>query len=218
MSETDVSHPVGKTRWRRFAMVLAPAYAAVAGILILAASGTLAVSFAISGTQFTITADSIKTGATDGNGLGFYQLGILDFSGVGTPTPQVESIIPNATITNLCQSVTVGPLTLVTKAGGGGTPATATGLVVDTTSQTISTATFTNINVGQDMGQFSSPALTMPTGRGSGPNVATGPVPAGTFGQTATAATITGARQVALGQTAASLTLPGLTVAFGPAC
>ena len=31
--------------------------------------------------------------------------------------PQVSTVIPNATLTNLCQSVTVGPLTLRTTAG-----------------------------------------------------------------------------------------------------
>jgi hypothetical protein len=219
MTDTDVSQPVGRTRWRRFALVLAPAYAAVAGILILAASGMLAVSFAISGTAMHITVDTIQTGAADGNGVALYQFGVLDFQGNGTPTPQFETIIPNATLTNLCQSVSVGPLTLVTTAGAPpGSPATAKDLVVDATSLNATSATFSNINIGQDIGTYSSPALSMPTGRGSGPNVATGPVPTGTFGQVATGATISGAKQVALGQQAATLTLPGLSVGFGAAC
>jgi Family of unknown function (DUF6230) len=210
---------VGRTRWRRFLVVLAPAYAAIAGLILLAASGTLAVSFAVSGTALTITADKLTTGAADGNGVGLYQFGVADFAGNGTPVPQVETVIPNATLTNLCQSVSVGPVTLRTTAGAAASsPVTATGLVVDATSITATSATFTNIDIGQDMGQFTNPALTAPTGRGTGPNVATGPVPAGTFGQTASAATLGGLRQVANGQTAASLTLPGLNVGFGAPC
>jgi hypothetical protein len=216
----EVAEPVvGRTRWRRFLIVLAPAYGAIAGLIFLAASGTLAVSFAVSGTALTITADNLSTGAADGNGVGLYQFGVADFAGNGTPVPQVETVIPNATLTNLCQSVSVGPVTLRTTAGSAAnTPVTATGLVVDATSIAATSATFTNINIGQDMGQFTSPALTAPGGRGAGPNVATGPVPAGTFGQTATKATLGGLRQVASGQTATTLTLPGLNVGFGAPC
>jgi hypothetical protein len=219
MADVPDGPVVGRTRWRRFLVVIAPAYAVVAGIIFLAASGTLAVSFAVSGTALTITADTLTTGAADGNGIGLYQFGVADFAGNGTPVPQVETVIPNAQLANLCQSVSVGPLTLRTTAGAAAnTPVTATGLVVDATSIAASSATFTNINIGQDMGQFTSPALSAPTGRGTGPNVATGPVPAGTFGQTATKATLGGLRQVANGQTAASLTLPGLSVSFGSPC
>jgi len=219
MMDETAEPVVGRTRWRMLLLVLAPTYAAIAGLLFLAASGTLAVSFAVSGTALTITADSLSTGAADGNGVGLYQFGVADFAGNGSPVPQVETVIPNAELVNLCQSVSVGPVTLRTTAGtASGSPVTATGLIVDATSIAATSATFTNINIGQDMGQFTSPALTAPAGRGSGPNVATGPVPAGTFGQTATKATLGGLRQVASGQTAASLTLPGLNVGFGAPC
>ncbi|HYW25432.1 MAG TPA: DUF6230 family protein [Terriglobales bacterium] len=219
MADEAAEPVVGRTRWRRFLIVLAPAYAAIAGLIFLAASGTLAVSFAVSGTALTITADSLTTGAADGNNVGLYQFGVADFAGNGTPVPQVETVIPNATLANLCQSVSVGPLTLRTTAGtAANSPVTATGLVVDATSIAATSATFTNINIGQDIGQFNNPALTAPTGRGTGPNVNTANVPAGTFGQTATKASLGGLRQVANGQTAASLTLPGLNVGFGAPC
>lgn len=219
MPEADDTPVVGRTRWRRFALVLAPAYVAIAGLVILAASGVLAVSFAVSGTALTVTSDSLSTGAVDGNGIGLYQFGMVNFTGAGAPAPEVETIIPNASLVNLCQSVTVGPLTLRTTAGGTGSPAvSATNLVVDASSIAASSAAFTNINIGQDMGTFANPALTQPTGRGSGPNVATGAVPAGTFGQTATAATLTKLRQTADATSAGSFTLPGLSIAFGAAC
>jgi hypothetical protein len=219
MAEADGARVVGRTRWRRFAIVLAPAYVMVAGVLFLAASGVLAVSFAVSGTALTVTADTLSSNGTDGNGIGLYQFGVADFRGSGTPVPQVESIIPDATLVNLCQSVSVGPVTLRTTAGAAaGHPVTATNLVVDATSLNATSATFTNINIGQDMGTFANPALAQPNGRGTGPNVSTGAVPAGTFGQTATGATLTGLRQVASATSAGSFTLPNLAISFGAAC
>jgi len=220
----DVAEPVaepvvGRTRWRRVLIVLAPAYAAIAALIFLAASGALAVTFAVSGTALTITADNLSTGAADTNGVGLYQFGVVDFSGAGTPTPQVETVIPNASITNLCQSVTVGPLTLRTTAGSAaGNPVTAKNLVVDATSIAATSATFTNINIGQDMGPFAGQLPGFPVSRGTGPNVNTVPVPNGTFGQAAGAASLGGLRQAAQGQSAGSLTLPGLSVGFGSPC
>ena len=218
MARPEFGSPSGRTRWRRFALVLAPAYALVAAILVLAATGVVGVSFAVSGTLLTVTASSLSSGATDGNGLGFYQFGVQDFAGNGAPVPQVESIIPNASITNLCQSVAVGPLTLRITAGDAGTPVTGSNLVVDAQSLSAASAQFANINIGQDMGQFSNPALTGPTTRGAGPTVNTGALPAGTFGQTAQSVTITGLRQVASGTSASSFTLPNLRLGFGAAC
>jgi len=210
--------PVGRTRWRRAGLVLAPAYLAIAGLVYLAWSGAVAVSFAVSGTAFTVTATTLRSGATDGNNMGFYQFGVVDFAGNGTPVPQIESVIPNAQLTNLCQSVTVFPLTLRITAGDAGTPVSATNLVVDATSLNADSATFQDINIGQDLGQFTNPALTEPTGRGSGPNVRTGNVPPGTFGQAARTVTISGLRQVANGTSASTFTLPHLSLAFGAAC
>ena len=143
---------------------------------------------------------------------------MVDFAGSGGAAPQMESIIPNATLTNLCQSVAVGPVTLRITAGDAGTPVTASNLVVDSSSLSASTAQFNNIAIGQDMGQYSNPALTQPTGRGGGSQVNTGRVPSGTFGQTAQSVTITGLRQVASGTSASSFTLPHLNPAFGAPC
>jgi Family of unknown function (DUF6230) len=209
---------IGRTRWRRVWLVFLPVLAVVALLAILVGKGLVAVSFAVSGQPLTITASTVQSTATDGNGLGFYQFGVADFTGGGSPVPQAENIIPSASISNLCQSVTVGPLTLRITAGGGSTPATASNLIIDASSLAASTATFDNINIGQDMGTFSNPALTMPVARGTGPNVATGPVPLGTFGQTATGVTLSGVTQTALGVSATRFTLPGLSLSFGSPC
>lgn len=223
MTEADDPKPVGKTRWRRVPIVLVPAYLAIAGLIFLAASGTLAVSFAISGTEFTTTADSLTSTGTDGNGQGFYQMGVADFTGGGAVKPQIESIIPKASLANLCQSVTIaspfGTFTVVTKAGNGpGGPVTATNLVTDATSLTADSGSFSDFRVGQDMGTFTSPALSEPAARGAGPNVVTIPVPVGTFGQTATSVGLTHLKSLGNATSASSFTVPNLSLAFGTPC
>ncbi|HXM54694.1 MAG TPA: DUF6230 family protein [Candidatus Dormibacteraeota bacterium] len=218
MTQLDGRPPAARTRWRRVGLVLVPAYSTVAAVLYLAWSGAVAVSFAVSGTAFTVTAASLTSGQTDGNGVGFYQFGVGDFAGSGAPLPQIESVIPDARLTGLCQSVSIAPLTLRITAGDAGTPVTATNLVVGATSLTAESATFTDLQIGQDLGQLSHPALTEPVARGSGPNVQTANLPPGTFGQTAKSVTITGVRQVSNGTSASSFTLPHLSVAFGASC
>ena len=215
---------VGRTRWRRFMVVLAPALAAVAVLIYAIASGALAVSFAISGNIATVTASSLTTTGTDGNGRGFYLYPVIDFSGAGTTTAAFSNVVPHADLTNLCQSVTIPGLPagvfLRITAGSGGTPAHADNLVTDVEGATTATsATFTNINIGQDMGFFSNPALTNPTARGTGPNVTVGPVGAGTFGEVADSATLNGLKQtLVIGTSAGSFTLPNLTLGLGGTC
>ncbi len=209
---------IGRTRWRRVWIVFFPALIVVAVLVAFIAKGILAVSFAVSGAPFTITASSVNSTGTDGNGIGFYQFGVADFTGAGKPVPVAENVIPNASIANLCQSVSVGPLTLRITAGRGSTPASATNLVIDASALSASSATFTNIHIGQDMGTFTNPSLTMPVARGSGPNVQTAPVPLGTFGQTATAVSLSGVNQTAIGVSASRFTLPGLSLSFGSPC
>jgi hypothetical protein len=210
---------VGRTRWRRFFLVLAPAYALIAGVLALAYTGALGVSFSVSGVAAKVSTSSLQTGAADGNGIGFYQFGLADLSANGTPSAQAETVIPNATLTNLCQSVNVQGVVLRLTAGDNGTPVSATNLVIDASSLAATSASFSNINIGQDVGAFTNPALTEPdrtkAGTAQGPNVATVNVPTGTFGQVAKSATITGVQQVANGTAATSFTLPNLHLSIG---
>src|SRR5690349_14131748 len=95
----------GGTRWRRFFLVLAPAYALTAGIVLMAYTGVVAVSFSVSGVPAKVSVGTLQTGAADGNGVGFYQFGMANVTGAGAPSPQAETVIPNASLTNLCQSV-----------------------------------------------------------------------------------------------------------------
>ena len=218
MEHALVAPVFGRTRWRRVWFVLIPALAIVAAILALIAKGLIAVSFAISGTPFTVTANSVVSNGVDSNGVGFYQFGVANFTGGGSPTPVAENIIPSATITNLCQSVAVGPVTLRLTAGTGATPVTATNLIIDAQALSAGTATFTNINIGQDMGTYANPALTEPVSRGTGPNVTTGAVPTGTFGQVASAVSLGTVHQTALGTQASTFSLPNLSLSFAGAC
>jgi hypothetical protein len=219
MADMDDSPVAGRTRWRRFFLVLAPAYALIAGILVLAYTGAVAVSFSVSGVPAKVSTSTLQTGAADGNGVGFYQFGLADVSGAGAPSPQAETILPNATLTNLCQSVSASGVVLRLTAGDAGTPVSAQNLVIDATSLAATSASFSNINIGQDVGTYSNPALQQPTlagmGTAQGPNVPTGNVPRGSFGQVAQSATITGVQQVSSATAASTFTLPNLHLAIG---
>ena len=229
MTETDDPKLVGKTRWRRVPLVLVTVYAMIAAVLYLAVSGTLAVSFAISGTAFDTFADSLTSTAVDGNGRAFYQLGVLDVAATGTPATslhvQAESIIPSAQLVNLCQSVTVatpvGPVTLITRAGNvAGHPVTATNLVTDATTLNANSATFTDFKVGQDLSTFTNPHITvpLPVGPATTPDIPSVNAPPGTFGQTAASVSIDHLHSTGLATSAGSFTVPNLSLSFTGSC
>lgn len=187
----------GKVRWRRFAIVAVPA-AAVASILIgLTAQGAIASSISVSGQEFLVTASQL-------NGTGFEQFGGQVSDGNNNAHPVIVSAIHSASLANLCQSVTVGPVTLRLTAGGGGNPVTADNLIVDASGQTGSVAVFHNITIGQDAG-----TLTEDPGTAG---------PAGGFGQQADSITINDLVQHTWLTTAGTFTLPGLSIGFGGSC
>jgi hypothetical protein len=186
----------GRVKWRRFALVAVPA-AIVAGALVATtAAGAIASSISVSGEEYLITADKLT-------GTGFEQYGGT-ISGASGSQPVIISAIQSASLTNLCQSVTIGPITLHLTAGGGGTPVSAQNLIVDASSQTGSTAIFHNISIGVDAG-----TLTEDPG-------ATGT--AGGFGQQADSMEIDNLVQHTWLTTAGTFTLPGLSLGFGGTC
>jgi hypothetical protein len=87
----------------------------------------------------------------DRHGTGFEQFGGIASQAGGPQHPVAVSVIRNATLRSLCQSVAVGPFTLVLPAGTGTTPVSADNLMVDA-DQLSGNATFTNIAIGQDAG------------------------------------------------------------------
>jgi hypothetical protein len=200
-----MKNPVlGKTRWRRFTILFAPGLAIIGLMVYGVLTGVVAVSFAISGMPF-------KLSATNLSGTGFVQYATVDpvtrassaipsGSTAGNYVADTVTVLGSAQLTNLHQTVCaptpLGNNLLVTiDAGGGGTPASATNLVVDAPLLTASDATFTNINIGEDLGAA--------TGNTSA---------AGMFSQTATQVSINGLHQLALSTSAGTFVLTGLTL------
>jgi hypothetical protein len=198
----------GRVRWRRFAAIFIPAFIAIGAMVIFAAQGALGVSFAISGVQFTVTADKLT-------GTGFEQFGTVDATASGAQHPVIVSAIGSATLNGLCQSVDLSPLPAFLKltAGGSGTGgASADNLVVDATNLAGGSATFSNIHIGQDPTTFSA----IP---GFNPQAHSNTPLQGTFGQQADSVTISNLRQTAYATTAGTFTLPGLNLGFsGSGC
>lgn len=186
----------GRVNWRRFAIVAVPAVI-VAGTLIgLTAEGAIASSISVSGQEYLITASKLT-------GTGFEQFG-GQLSGASGDQPVIISAIHSATLTDLCQSVTIGPITLHLTAGGGGTPVSAQNLIVDASGQTGSEAVFHNISIGLDAGTLSED----PGAAGA----------SGGFGQQADSMEIDNLVQHTWLTTAGTFTLPDLSLGFGGSC
>jgi hypothetical protein len=192
----------GRVNWRRFAVIMVPA-CVLAGVLVaLTAESVLAVSFSISGTPFTVTADSLK-------GRGFEQLTVLDRSvindlpGHNNQIVLEDDAIRSATISDLCLSVTVAGVNMIITAGGGSSPATGSDLQVDA-DRLSGNAAFTHINIGQD----ASTVTEVPGVTG----------PAGGFAMQADTVSINNLREHAYATTAGTFTLPGFGLHFGGSC
>ena len=195
-AESPGNRPQGRVRWRRFAVLFIPAMAVAATLVVLTSEGVLAASVSVSGTAFEVSSSQLK-------GTGFEQFGGLVTDSKGGQHPVAISAIKSASLANLCQSVSVGPVTLRITAGSGSQPATASNLIVD--ASTLSgDATFNNITIGQDAGTLSAV-----------PGVAG---PSGGFGQQADSVTINNLRQNTWLTTAGTFTLPGFNLSFGSAC
>ena len=149
----------------------------------------------MSGQQFTVTASKLT-------GTGFEQYGSAYREPSGKAQPVAVSVIRNATLYHLCQSVKVVGMTLRITAGGGSTPVSASNLVVGATDLS-GDATFQNISVGQDAGSLTQ----VPGEVGQD----------GTFGQQASSVSISGVHQVAWSTTAGTFRLPGFHLQFGGA-
>jgi Family of unknown function (DUF6230) len=209
--DASVRPDEGRVRWRRTGAMLASAAAAGAVLIVLTAQGVLAAQFAISGVPFTVTATRL-------DGTGFEQFGFFDTMAPNSPNASnclgaspanqgncggtvlvAVSAIRSATLSNLCQSVNLGGTNLKITAGGGGRPVQATTLVVDS-DLLQGDATFNNIAIGQDPSTFTQvPGVTGPLGD---------------FGQQADSVVITNLRQDNFATTAATFSLPGLTLGF----
>lgn len=203
MSESATVGGNGRVSWRRFALILMPATAVVIVLVVLTAQSVLAVSFAISGVPFTVTASQL-------NGQGFEDFGVLDHS-ISRTLPSgtnqmvlAASAIRSARITHLCLSVALlGAATLRITAADGGSPVTGTDLVIDA-NRLSGNASFTKMTIGQD----ASTLTQVPGVRGQ----------PGNFSLASRTVAISNLRTHAYATTAGTFTLPGLSLRFGSPC
>lgn len=189
----------GRTRWKRFAVVMVPSVAATAAIGVALGQGALAASFSVSGQNFKVTTKKLV-------GTGFSQYGTIDAGYNGAMHPVAVSAFDSAEITELCQSVVVpvpvfGDVTVRLGAGGNGTPVEAKNLYIDL-DQLSADATFTNIDIGVAVEDLSK-----------GPRAKNGEkVLPGSFAQQADKAVLTDVKQTAWATTAGTFKLSDLTL------
>lgn len=147
MKDQQGGQVVGRIRWRRFAVLAVPGCAATAALGVALAQGAIAASFAVSGQQFKVSADSLT-------GQGFAQYGSIDTNARNDLLPVATVGIRTAKINNLCQSVVtklpvLGNISLTLTAGVGATPVEAENLFLDAT-QLEGDATFHTLEIGRD--------------------------------------------------------------------
>ncbi|MEU9119391.1 DUF6230 family protein [Streptomyces sp. NPDC048506] len=186
----------GRISWRKFAVLAVPALAGTTALGIALANGALAASFAVSGQQFKVSADSLK-------GDGFAQYGSVDTNARGDLLPVAVTAIKTARMDHLCQSVVthlpvIGDISLNLSAGTGRKPVEATNLFVDAT-QLAGDASFHNIEIGRDASTLDK-----------GPTSAQGMQDL--FAQQADDVSISKLRQTAWATNAGTFTLSGLSM------
>ncbi|WP_030169203.1 DUF6230 family protein [Spirillospora albida] len=188
----------GGVRWRRFAAVALPAAACAGALMFMTGQGAIASSFAVSGSSFKVSADHI-------DGTGFAQYGGARVEAGGKRHPVQVSVIQDAKIYNLCQSVKVLGVTLRLTAGTDKkNPVHATDLVLDV-EQLKADALFEDIEIGRDAGTLDR------AGRNSRG-------PAGAFGQQARTVRLSDVEQTAWATTAGTFRLSDLHMGFGDEC
>jgi hypothetical protein len=186
------SATIGRVAWRRYVLIFVPALA-VAGLTVtVAGRGALAASFAVSGTEFKLTADSL-------DGTGFVSYSSVDTSADGRHAAVTPAGFARAELRNLCQSVVsrspFGDVTMRLTAGRS-TTVKATNLVVDF-NQLAGDITFTGYAGGVDASQLTG-----------GPTAGD----KGQWGQQAKSVHIDKLRQNTLSTTAATFVLSGLNI------
>ncbi len=181
-----------RSRLGRAALVTVPV-AAVASLLMGGvAQGAVPVSFAVSGSQFQISASKL-------DGTGFSQYAGVTNDTAGKQHAVAIANIKSATLADLCQSVVtdtpLGKVGVLISAGGGGKPASASDLQIGMTGLR-GDSSFGNIRIGVDASTVNTAA------KGS----------AGDFAQDADSVTIANLQQTAWSTQASVFTLTGMTL------
>jgi DNA uptake protein ComE-like DNA-binding protein len=173
-------------------IVLAAVPVALAATVLMTgvANGAVPVSFAVSGSQFQISASQLS-------GTGFSQYAGVANDTAGNPHQVAIANINSATLADLCQSVVtdtpLGKVGMLITAGGGGKPASATDLQIGMTDLK-GDSTFNNIRIGVDASTVNTSA------KGS----------AGDFAQDADSLKIENLQQTAWSTQASVFTLTGM--------
>jgi len=211
MKDALGSQVLGGTKWKRFALVMVPTVGIAGAMTVAMANGVLATSFAVSGQDFKVSADTL-------DGYTFAQSGDVIVDANGHAHAVAVAGIKNATISNMCQSVVVdlpmaGKMSIVLRAGGGGTPVEATDLVLDT-NQVNADATFTGVTIGASAADIASKKQIQgfekhTAGKNDG---SMSPFDPGDFGQVVDHAVLTGVKQTAYSTTAGTMALKGLSI------
>jgi hypothetical protein len=183
----------GRVRWSRFALLMVPAMLLCVLLVVLTATGSIAASVSVSGNAFVITSTRLV-------GAGVDQYGSTMTTVDGKREQVVIAAIRRATLADLCESINAGLVTLLLRAGTGGTPVSASDLIVgfDTLS---GDTTYGDMSSGQD----ASTLTDYPGATGA----------AGAFGQEAASMTIDHMRLHDWLVTAGTFSMPGLSLSIG---
>ncbi|MEZ3161685.1 DUF6230 family protein [Microbacterium sp. BWT-B31] len=176
----------------RIVLVAVPVAVVSSVLMAGVAQGAVPVSFAVSGSQFQISASQL-----DGTGFSQYA-GVADDT-AGVSHSVAIANIASATLHDLCQSVVsetpLGTVGILITAGGGGNPATASDLQIGMTGLR-GDSSFGNIRIGVDASAVNTDA------KGT----------AGDFAQDADTVTIANLQQTAWSTQASVFTLTGMSV------
>jgi hypothetical protein len=187
MSSEEVQ---GRVSWRRASVVLVPA-TLLSGVLVtLTAEGALATSFSVAGSPFRATASSVS-------GTGFVNYGNSLTTQDGTKHSVATNALRTANIKNFCMAITMGPITTLMRAGGGGKPVTGEN-VAFIVKNFSGDGVMNNLVMGQDASTLSA----VPGFRGA----------PGTFGMQASSVTLSGPAMQAREMAAGTITLPGFSM------
>ncbi|MFC5827681.1 DUF6230 family protein [Nonomuraea insulae] len=189
---------LGRVRWRRFALIFAPAMGLAFVLLGAMSQGVIGASFAVSGVPFKISADVLRA-----QGLSAYET--VDRTKDGKPIRVLVSGIRHAELVNLCETVllksAVGVATLKATAGTGDVPATGEHMITDA-PLTLGDGIFRELQAGRDASTLDEVAGVI--GRIGG------------FGEQARTFTIRNFRAVGIASSAGTLRLPDLKISILP--
>ncbi|WP_344671448.1 DUF6230 family protein [Catenulispora yoronensis] len=208
MKDAIGAQVLGGTKWKRFALVMVPTVGIAGAMTVMMANGVLASSFAVSGQQFKVSADSLI-------GQTFAQSGTVMVTADGKPHAVAVAGIKTADIKNMCQSVDVpilglGSLTIVLRAGAD-TPVHATDLVLDA-DQVNADALFEGVNIGASAADIQAHANIAGWQKTDKTGTKPEDFAAGDFGQIVDKATLTNVTQTAYSTTAGTMSLKGLSI------